>query len=203
MPARRSGRRPTAAAGTARSMAARSSGVSVERRARRAPRRAARAVRAPTSGTMSSPRESTQAIASWATVRPRASATSRSASTRREVALEVLAREARARGARKSARARARATVAADQAAGQHAVGGDADAELAAGRQDLVLDAAARSASTRSAGPRSGGRRGRGGWCRRPPPRGRCGARSRPATSSAIAPTVSSIGTAGSSRAGR
>ena len=32
--------------------------------------------------------------------------------------------------------------MAADQAARQHAVGGDADAKLAAGRQDLVLDAA-------------------------------------------------------------
>ena len=40
------------------------------------------------------------------------------------------------------AAARVLRPVAADQPARQHAIGGDADAELAAGRQDVALDAA-------------------------------------------------------------
>ena len=90
--------------------------------------------RAPTSGTMSSPRESTQAIASWATVAPRSSATSRSASTSARLRLQVLALEARAawRGSRRWPSSRSRAPVAAQQPARQHAVGRDADAQLAA-----------------------------------------------------------------------
>ena len=63
----------------------------------------------------------------------------------REVALEVLAREARCGGAEVVRGQRVGAflrPVAGEQAAGEHAVGGDADAELAAGRQDLVLDPA-------------------------------------------------------------
>ena len=43
---------------------------------------------------MSSPRERTQAIASWATVAPFASATASQRLDEREVALEVLAAEA-------------------------------------------------------------------------------------------------------------
>ncbi len=58
----------------------------------------------------------------------------------RQVALDVLALEARrARGSR---RAPPPSPVSADEAARQHAIGRDADAELAAGRQDAVLDAA-------------------------------------------------------------
>ena len=158
-------------------------------------------VRAPTSGTMSSPRDSTQAIATWATVASSSSATS-AAPRRGRGCAQVLALEARRAGAEVVGRAALGRPVAADQAAGEHAVGGDRDAELAAGRGSRPR-CRARSASTRSAGRRSGARRRRGGSSPRRPRTGRCGGRSRPATSSAIAPTVSSIGTSGSRRAGR
>ena len=63
----------------------------------------------------------------------------------REVALEVLAREAGRRGAEVVRGERRRPLprpVTGEQAAGEDAVGGEADPELAAGGQDLVLDPA-------------------------------------------------------------
>src|SRR4051794_37439066 len=60
-----------------------------------------------------------------------------------EVALDVALREAWAVGAEVAGALGAGRPVAADEAAGEHAVGGDADAELPAGRKDLGLDAPA------------------------------------------------------------
>ncbi len=75
----------TASAGTAASIRASNRGVSVTGSAPSDSASRAR-VRAPTSGTMSSPRLSTQAIATCATVTPCSSATARSASTSRRFA---------------------------------------------------------------------------------------------------------------------
>ena len=130
----------------------------------------------------------------------------RQALDERQVVLEVGGREARrvrAEVARRRARAWPRSSAPPSRPAREHAVGGDREPELAAGRGQHRPRSRARAASTRAARRRSGGRRGRGAASRRRPPRGRCGARSRPSTSSAIAPTVSSIGTSGSTRAGR
>ena len=100
-------------------------------------------VRAPTSGTISSPRASTQAIASCATVAPRRPATARSASTSSRLrstfpAAKRGARERKSLGGELALGGE----VAADQAAAQHAVGRHGDAQLAAGGQDRRLDPA-------------------------------------------------------------
>ena len=95
-----------------------------------------------------------------------------------------------------------RAPVAAEQAAREHAVGRDADAQLAHGGQDLLLDAAREQRVL----DLDVGDRVHGG---RAPDRLRAdlGQADVPhvagLTSSAMAPTVSSIGTSGSRRAGR
>ena len=123
----------------------RSPRASARRRARRAPRSAARGVRAPTSGTMSSPRDSTQAIAICATVDP-ASLGDRRAAPRPAPGcasrFSPWKRGRVRRGSRRPASSRSARPVAADQPAREHAVGGHADAELPARGQDLVLDAA-------------------------------------------------------------
>jgi hypothetical protein len=59
-----------------------------------------------------------------------------------QVALHIALLKARALAAEVAGHRAARLPMAADQPARQHAIGGDADAELAAGRQDAVLDAA-------------------------------------------------------------
>ena len=92
--------------------------------------------------------------------------------------------------------------VPADQAAGEHAVGGDPDAELAGRSAGSRPRCRARSASTRSAGRRSGARRRRGGWSRRRPRTGRCGGRSRPAPSRRWRRWSPRSARVGSSRAG-
>src|SRR6185437_3374347 len=58
-----------------------------------------------------------------------------------EIDVEVLTLKAR-RARAKVARAALPAPMATDQSASQHPIGGDADAELAADRHDLPLDAA-------------------------------------------------------------
>ena len=87
----------------------------------------------------------------------------------REIVLEIVALETRScgRGSRRPG-TRALPRMAADQPAREHAIGGDADAQFAAGRQDLSLDHRARSGNIRSAGRRSDGRRPRGGWSAAP-----------------------------------
>ena len=103
--------RPSAPADSGRRRRRRAAPRARARRRRRdqvgssAPRASARRsrVRAPTSGTMSSPRLSTQAIATWATVMPLASAAARSASTRARLRSR-FSLEAR-RGPRKSSAA--------------------------------------------------------------------------------------------------
>ena len=60
----------------------------------------------------------------------------------REVAVDVLAAEAGRMVAEIARRRPVLRPVAADETARKHAIGGDADAELAAGGQDVVLDAA-------------------------------------------------------------
>ena len=143
---------PSAPAGSGRRRRRRAARRARARRGRRrrgrassAPRASARRsrVRAPTSGTMSSPRASTQAIATCATVTPLPSAISRSASTRARLRSRFSLAK-RGAWARKSPAASSRSAreVPADQPAAEHAVGGDGDPELAARRQDLVLDPA-------------------------------------------------------------
>ena len=81
-------------------------------------------------------------MAICATVTPFASATLRSASTSARLRSRFSPWK-RGLHARKSRwPGRRLGPVAADQAARQHAIGGDADAELAAGGQDRLLDAA-------------------------------------------------------------
>ena len=90
-------------------------------------------VRAPINGTMAGPFASTQAIASCEAV---AMLLGRQLSKRVDetlVLLEVLAREARQMGAKVAWGVRLRAT---QQPAGQHTVGGDADAEFRQQRED-------------------------------------------------------------------
>ena len=98
--------------------------------------------RAPTSGTISSPRASTQAMAICAGVAPRFPATSRSASTRPRLwsRFSALKRGECWRKSPGSGRPVLR-PMTADQAAREDAIGGDADAELAADGEDFLLDA--------------------------------------------------------------
>ena len=118
-----------------------------------------------------------------------------------EVLLEVLALEARVVAAVVVGREIVdRAELPGQEAAAERAVGDEADAELAARSAGSRPRRRGSRANTRSAAPRSDGRRTRGGSSPAPP---RCSPRCRtlPAvTSSAIAPTVSSIGTSGSTR---
>ena len=98
--------------------------------------------RAPTSGTMSLPCAATQAMATCAGDAPSSSAIARSSLDQRQVGVEIAALEARAHRAEILRAGALLRPVPADQPARQHAIGGDADAELAAGRQDVALDAA-------------------------------------------------------------
>ena len=147
------------------------------RRARRATRRAARACARRSTGTIVGPLASTQAIASCEGVTPFSAASRASAATSAVVALAVLAGEARQVGAEV---ARARRPRAAQQAAREDAVGGDADAELGEQREDLRLRPAAdERVLDLQVGDRVDGVR-RGGSSRGRPRTGRSRARSPP-----------------------
>ena len=137
-------------------------------------------------------------------VAPRSSATRSERVDERQVALQVLALKARRPAAEVGAGGAAVGRpVAADQAAREHAVGGDRDPELAAGPAGSRARSRARSASTRSAGRRSDAPRRRGGSCPGRPPTGRCSGRSRPAPSRRSPRSSPRSAPAGSSRAGR
>ena len=88
---------------------------------------------------MSSPRDITHAMATCATLAPRASATARSVSTSERLRSRFSPVK-RGRWARKSWALAVLAPVSGDEAPGEHAVCRDADAELARRLQDLVLD---------------------------------------------------------------
>ena len=136
--------------------------------------------RAPISGTMSSPRERTQAKASCAMLQPFSLAIAASVSHEREIACEILRREARHAGADFADRLRG-ARVIADQAArrARHRRSSPTPSSRTVGRMSL-LDAAA---DQRILDLQRGDRMHRLGAPdrRRPtPPTGRCGARNRP-----------------------
>ncbi len=134
----RGGRRPPGRPGSAGERGfARAPSASVSRSRRRAP----------TSGTMSSPWAATQAMATWAALSARASATARRGVDEAPGSARRFSPWKRGQWARKSpGRRPLRRPVAADQAARQHAVGGDADAELAAGSAGRRPRCRARSA---------------------------------------------------------
>ena len=99
----------------------------------------------------------------------------------RQVVLEVLARKRGLNAAEVPvAELALGAPVAAQQAARQDAVGRDRRCRAHGRPGGSPARSRARSGSTRSAGRRSGGRRRPAGSCPRPPPRGRCAARTRP-----------------------
>ena len=120
--------------------AARCASVNLTSSAPRASERRSRR-RAPTSGTISLPCAATQAIATCAGDAPRSSAILRSDSTSARLASRLPAWK-RGLMRAKILGPTIRGPVSADQPARQHAIGGDADAEFAAGRQDVALDAA-------------------------------------------------------------
>ena len=181
------------------------------RRARRGPRRSARASTAaalsssvtrrltPGIGTMSSPWASSQASATWARLTPCRSATAldrsrRSSDWRRNSPPNSADRCGASRWSGRSARLR---DLAGEEAAAERAVGHEADAELAADRQDVVLDVAL---PQRIFGLQRGDRMDGGGAAQRLGRRlrrGRCGGPFPRWTSSAMPPTVSSIGIVG------
>ena len=92
-------------------------------------------------GTMSSPRESTHASASWAGVAPFSAASASTAATSSRLRCEVLVLEARAAAPEVLLVEARRASVmrAGQEAAAERAVGDEADPELAHRRQDLRL----------------------------------------------------------------
>ena len=101
-----------------------------------------------------------------------------------------------------SARSSARPEPAGEEAAPERAVRRRSRSRARGRWRGSRPRARASRASTRSGARRSGGRRARGGSSPAPPPRARGGGPCRRATSSAIAPTVSSIGVAGRRGAG-
>ena len=123
-------------------MAARSAGVETDTSSAPSASLSRSRRRAPTSGMMSSPCAATQAMAICATDTPFASATLRRASTSARLRSRLSPWKRGLDGRGSLWPSCALAPVAADQATRQHAIGGDADAELAASRQDLFLDAA-------------------------------------------------------------
>ena len=131
----------------------------------------------------------------------RAAPSPRCAATSCEVAREIVAGEARM-----AAAAVALGNVgrllhrAGQQAAAERRIGDEGDAERARGLAASPRPARDRAASIRSAPRRSDAPCARGGWSRAWPRSGRAPAPCPAFTSSPIAPTVSSIGTEGSTR---
>ena len=113
--------------------------------------------RAPTRGTMSSPRERTQAVARAATVVPFSRASARSASTRARFVSRFGPPKRGQVGADVARRdGPLLRPVPAQEAAREDAVRGDGDPELAGGRAGSRPRCRARRASTRSAGRQIG-----------------------------------------------
>ena len=147
---------------------------------------------------MSSPCASTHASASCDGVQPLSVGDRLDRVDEAQVLLEVLALEARRVAPVVVRRQIVDALdLAGEKAAPERAVGDEADAELAARWPGSRPRDRGSTASTRSAARRWGARRARGGWSPAPLRTGRGSAPCPGATSSAIAPTVSSIGVVG------